>query len=323
MVRKSLSKFFKRWRTASWCSSAGLVYQSRLADQADPTNFVDLVLTSEDFGQAYMLDGWATRFVVEPFRNFTVLFVGYSLNDPVMRYMVDALAAARMRGEPFKRCYAFAAYEGESSSSMEAEWEAKGVCAIPYRKSPAHHHLYETLKELADLHEEGLTSKQSLALRYADSPPVDEHDPIGRRVTWALGAHLEHAADRAEEQWTRRVRPFIDKYWPQDNVHKSPAVSAAFSDLVLKTGDAFPCAVAATQKFLMANRDHDMFPYKLRRDHTHLVEAFPDSVLELLYLTTPQTASSHCGLQEVLDHMLIVRPKFKTDRRFQHLERIA
>ena len=108
----------------------------------------------------------------------------------------------------------------------------------------------------------------------------------------------------------------------QDNAHKSPAVSAAFSDLALKTGNAFPYAVAATQKFLMANRDYNMFPYKLRGDHAHLVEAFPDAVLELLYLTAPQTGSSHYGLQEILDRMLIVRPKFKTDRRFQHLERI-
>jgi hypothetical protein len=158
----------------------------RLADQAASTDYADLVLTSEDFGQAYMLEGWATRFVVELFRNFTVVFIGYSLNDPVMRYMVDALAAARARGEPFKRCYAFADYEGEIAGPIEAEWEAKGVCAIAYKTSSTHHHLYDTLKALADLQEEGLTSKRSLALRYADSPPVDARDPIGRRVTWAL-----------------------------------------------------------------------------------------------------------------------------------------
>jgi hypothetical protein len=46
------------------------------------------------FGQAYMLAGWATRFVVELLRNFMVVFIGYSLNDPVMCYMVEALAAA-------------------------------------------------------------------------------------------------------------------------------------------------------------------------------------------------------------------------------------
>lgn len=142
-------------------------------------------------------------------------------------------------------------------------------------------------------------------------------------IVWALGNHLEHAADRAEEQWTKRVGPFIDRFWPQDNAHKSPAVSAAFSQLVLKTGEAFPDAVAATKKFLMASRDYDMFPYKLREERAHLIEAFPDAVLERLYLTTSKAGGSHYGLREVLNHLVLTRPNFRMDRRFQHLERIA
>jgi hypothetical protein len=64
-----------------------------LPDQADPT-YADLVLTSAGFGQAYMLAGWATRFVVELLRKFMVVFIGYSLNDPVRCDMVETLAAA-------------------------------------------------------------------------------------------------------------------------------------------------------------------------------------------------------------------------------------
>jgi hypothetical protein len=142
-------------------------------------------------------------------------------------------------------------------------------------------------------------------------------------VVWAVGAHLEHAADRAEEQWTRWVLPFIDRYWPQDNAHRSSAVSAAFSNLVLKTGNEFPSAVAATNNFLMAMRDSHMLLYKLREDYSHLVEAFPDSVLELLYLTISQVDSAHYGLREVLDSLLVARPEFRTDRMFQHLDRTA
>ena len=32
---------------------------------------------------AYFTDGWATRFLTEVFANYTVLFIGYSVNDPV------------------------------------------------------------------------------------------------------------------------------------------------------------------------------------------------------------------------------------------------
>ena len=71
----------------------GLMYlHGRLGTWPDERQ---LVLTTADFGAAYMLDGWALRFVVELFRNFHVVFIGYSLEDPTMRYLVSALAAAR------------------------------------------------------------------------------------------------------------------------------------------------------------------------------------------------------------------------------------
>src|SRR5688500_15248727 len=58
-----------------------------------------LVLTDRDFGQAYLADGWATRFLMEMFREFTVLFVGYSHQDLVMCYLVDADAASDAPGD--------------------------------------------------------------------------------------------------------------------------------------------------------------------------------------------------------------------------------
>lgn len=50
-----------------------------------------LVLTDGDFAAAYMVDGWAARFLVGVFASRTVLFVGYSLTDPVMRYLLHAI----------------------------------------------------------------------------------------------------------------------------------------------------------------------------------------------------------------------------------------
>ena len=53
----------------------------------------DMVLTDADFGRAYLTEGWARRFLVELFRSFTVMFVGYSHNDTVMKYLARALPA--------------------------------------------------------------------------------------------------------------------------------------------------------------------------------------------------------------------------------------
>lgn len=78
----------------------GLVYlHGLLPEKADDTTLNRLVVTSGDFGLAYLTERWAARFVSELFRNYVVCFVGYSINDPVLRYMMDALAADRMLGE--------------------------------------------------------------------------------------------------------------------------------------------------------------------------------------------------------------------------------
>lgn len=50
-----------------------------------------LVVTDDDFGRAYLRDAWAARFLERMFGRFTVLFIGYSHADVVMRYLARAL----------------------------------------------------------------------------------------------------------------------------------------------------------------------------------------------------------------------------------------
>lgn len=56
---------------------------------ADPHQ--PLVLTDKDFAAAYMAEGWASRFLVRAFADRTILFVGYSVSDPIMQYLLHAL----------------------------------------------------------------------------------------------------------------------------------------------------------------------------------------------------------------------------------------
>ena len=57
---------------------------------SEPT---DMVLTHRDFGRAYLTesDGWARRFLIGLFANYTVLFVGYSHTDTIMNYLTPSL----------------------------------------------------------------------------------------------------------------------------------------------------------------------------------------------------------------------------------------
>lgn len=72
---------------------AGLVYLHGAAQH--PRSH--LVLTDRDFGQAYLADGWATRFLMEMFREYSVLFIGYSHQDPVMRYLARSFVGGTKR----------------------------------------------------------------------------------------------------------------------------------------------------------------------------------------------------------------------------------
>jgi hypothetical protein len=50
-----------------------------------------LVVTDADFGQAYLRDAWATKFLERMFSTYKVLFIGYSHKDVVMSYLARGL----------------------------------------------------------------------------------------------------------------------------------------------------------------------------------------------------------------------------------------
>jgi hypothetical protein len=166
----------------SWAS---LVHLHGLICGEDPRG-VNLVVTSADFGRAYLSEAWACRFVVELFRGFTVLFVGYGVDDPVMTYLVDALAAERALGQPFSESFALAGYaEGERPRVVE-DWSAKGITAIPYPEADSHIKLHATLTHWSRLKRGGLTSRIQIATEEARHEAAPPGSPGAKRLAWAL-----------------------------------------------------------------------------------------------------------------------------------------
>lgn len=53
-----------------------------------------MVVTDEDFGRAYLTEGYAARFLIELFESYTVLFIGYSYSDTILRYLTRAMSKA-------------------------------------------------------------------------------------------------------------------------------------------------------------------------------------------------------------------------------------
>jgi hypothetical protein len=180
----------------------GLVYLHGLLPETPTASELDrLVVSSGDFGLSYLTERWAARFVSELFRNYTVCFVGYSLNDPVLRYMMDALAADRLLGESPIQTYAFASYSKGKEEEASNEWRAKNVTPILYREFRQHLYLHAILREWANTYRDGISGKESLVVRYAATPPMQStrQDDYVSRVLWALSDRSGIPAKRFAE----------------------------------------------------------------------------------------------------------------------------
>ena len=66
----------------------------------------EFVISSADFGRAYLSVGWATRFIQRLLSRFEVLFIGYTADDPPMQYLLEGL---NLSAGTRNRLYAFAA----------------------------------------------------------------------------------------------------------------------------------------------------------------------------------------------------------------------
>jgi len=101
------------------------------------------ILSSADFGRAYLSEAWATKFFKEIIDLYSVVFVGYAADDPPVRYLLEALN--KKEGQ-LKGVYAF--QSGETSEAV-ARWSHKGVQAIPYAEDNGHKELWETIEAWA------------------------------------------------------------------------------------------------------------------------------------------------------------------------------
>lgn len=167
----------------------GLVYlHGVLPDTPIFGHLERLVLSSGDFGLAYLTERWASRFVSELFRNYTVCFVGYSINDPILRYMMDALAADKSLGETPPEMFAFGSYQSQQEITRANEWIAKNVTPILYKEHRKHHYLHRTLHAWAEIYRDGIRGKEKIIADYAITRPIKstkQDDFIGR-LLWAI-----------------------------------------------------------------------------------------------------------------------------------------
>ncbi len=102
------------------------------------------ILSSSEFGRAYLSDGWATHFFREILDRFVVVFVGYTADDPPVQYLLEAL---NIKAGGLEGVYAF---QSGLANEAAVKWLHKGVEAIPYAENGGHRALWETLSAWAE-----------------------------------------------------------------------------------------------------------------------------------------------------------------------------
>lgn len=132
-------------------------------------NVTELVLTDSDFGRAYLTQGWARRFLVEVFRSYTILFIGYTHSEVVMNYLARALPGA----ESDQRF---------ALTDENGDWRHLGVTPILFRKgagSEAYRDLHEGIYQLAERAKRGVLDWQTRIAELGGRKPPSDEDAAG------------------------------------------------------------------------------------------------------------------------------------------------
>ena len=103
------------------------------------------VLSSSEFGRAYLAEGWATGFIRNVIDNYRIVFVGYAADDPPVQYLLEALSQSAYSNS--SRLYAFQSGRPDEARAL---WSQKGVTAIAYDSTHGHAPLWNTLSAWAE-----------------------------------------------------------------------------------------------------------------------------------------------------------------------------
>lgn len=119
---------------------SGIVYLHGKWINPKKSKLNNLIISSQNFGSAYLSHGWATRFLSNLLTRRTVVLIGYSGDDTLVRYLLEGLNS---EGSNANNIYAF---ERGEQGYIETKWSQLGATGISY---PDHNDLWNTVAEWA------------------------------------------------------------------------------------------------------------------------------------------------------------------------------
>jgi NAD-dependent SIR2 family protein deacetylase len=128
---------------------AGILHIHGALDR-DSKRTSDLVFTDQDFGEFYMRRRTVPDFIYDAARLFHLVLVGYSADDPPMRYLLNAIAADGVRFDDLKERFTFVGVETPDPVLVE-DWKGRGITPIAYDSKNHHQSLLDLLERWAEL----------------------------------------------------------------------------------------------------------------------------------------------------------------------------
>lgn len=186
---------------------SGIIHiHGRLADRALELESTPLVLSSADYGDAYMRSGWVSRFLFDLARCKTIVLVGYSASDAPVRYFLNVHEADRIRFPDLQPVYAFDAYEHDPEEASTA-WGTLAVTPLPYRKASPDDHfpLWRDLAILGEVIDRPGRWRNEQAIDILHRTVAGADTKVREKLRWLFGG--DH------DLWSVAIETISDPKW--------------------------------------------------------------------------------------------------------------
>jgi hypothetical protein len=217
---------------------------------------LQLVLTDGDFGKAYLTHAWATRFLLPMFQKFAVVFVGYSHDDPIMRYLALGLPSGTPR-------YAFTS----ADDANDLKWTRLGVKPIAYPVQGNDHDALVAALEAWDVRARmGQTEHRARMKAIVDADPtltpVDRDYLFGRLQTADGAREFAQAAAAVDPsrqvawlRWIENLPEFKAMFTGQDGEEAARVLGNWFCQNFVTSSELHGAALQTVQRLGQAFHD--------------------------------------------------------------------
>lgn len=263
----------------------GITYlHGRLVEAASESH--PYVLSSADFGRAYLSEGWATNFIRHLLERYTVVLVGYKAEDPPIKYLLQGLNHDGQYDR--SKLYAF---DRGFPEEIEARWRDRGVTAIAYSD---HQDLWKSMEAWADRVDDPRRWRASIIAKSQQDPKdlaPHERGQIAHVLRTVQGARLFAEADPAPHpEWVcvmdANVRSAKQCHGYGDDAEVfDPWVAYGLDDDLREISDD-DRRQGVSNDNLLVWRDEDDNPHEFHRLGGQQVENFMATPIRLGHLIT-------------------------------------